>query len=148
MQCLFEELKRRGSCVCPTLKVSLSISGNKAELEKALEAVNRAYPEAKFIIKEINDEVNGLDLKKRNELQSLLQDICPDVDASSSENACVICLEKERKIALIHGTTAHGVVCYACAIKCKFIGRCPVCREPIEGSRRLEDLENSDIKVF
>jgi hypothetical protein len=59
----------------------------------------------------------------------------PEVDEAS---VCVVCQTERRTRGLVHGGTAHYVVCAACAPKCK---DCPVCREEVCRVGTLAQLE-------
>jgi len=54
-----------------------------------------------------------------------------DIHTNVNENLCIICCEKPKNVALIHGDTAHLVCCEECSRKI-FENICPLCRLPIE----------------
>ena len=52
---------------------------------------------------------------------------------SSAAEPCLICCEKPRDAAIIHGRTGCQVTCYGCARKLwKKRDKCPACRRSIE----------------
>jgi hypothetical protein len=46
---------------------------------------------------------------------------------------CVVCLDAPPAAALVHGDSAHFIVCAACARRC-VNAPCPICRRPVERS--------------
>ncbi|CAD7972359.1 unnamed protein product [Amoebophrya sp. A25] len=51
----------------------------------------------------------------------------------SEQELCIVCQEKPRNASFIHGSTAHIVCCYQCAMETmRRDGRCPMCRQRID----------------
>jgi hypothetical protein len=44
-------------------------------------------------------------------------------------NPCIICYERERNVAFLHGNEGHFICCYECAQDCQ---TCPMCRGRVE----------------
>lgn len=57
----------------------------------------------------------------------------PVADEEADDNACLICMERVRNAALVHGEDMHSVTCLECAtalVQAK--GECPLCRRIVE----------------
>jgi hypothetical protein len=56
-------------------------------------------------------------------------------EPASDQNRCIVCLENERSISLIHGATCHSIVCEVC-VRTLILANdrfpCPLCRQPVE----------------
>jgi hypothetical protein len=44
-------------------------------------------------------------------------------------NPCIICYERERNVAFLHGDEGHFICCKECAQTCE---TCPMCRKPVK----------------
>jgi hypothetical protein len=45
---------------------------------------------------------------------------------------CVICLDRPRAVALMHGNSAHHCICRECAGTLGLNDGCPICRKQID----------------
>eukprot|EP00210_Caulerpa_lentillifera_P007420 g7091.t1 len=53
-------------------------------------------------------------------------------DHISVDSRCVICLEKQRTVGFVHGSSMHICVCHDCAQHfSRVVDRCPLCRQTI-----------------
>ncbi|CAM9297862.1 unnamed protein product, partial [Hapterophycus canaliculatus] len=56
---------------------------------------------------------------------------CPE--SEDDETLCIVCMTEKRNACLVHGKTAHMIVCLPCGNRLKEANMgCPVCKRGID----------------
>jgi hypothetical protein len=112
------------------------VAAEKASAASAAKAVAAAKAEAKRL--EMEEEMAAITLRMQSDalrLQQMQAELgvspaapAPHLDAE--ETMCVVCFDAPKQYAML--PCLHMCACEACAQQLLHVGRCPVCREPIE----------------
>ena len=142
MQVFFDEITRRGWEGNLGLQIALEVSGSPENIRALEKRIAEEFPgaEVESFRESMSTKESALLPPMRVELDKLLSQAYPDILVTGDEDPCVVCLHNVRKVALVHNKTAHLCVCNACAMKCQYWSSCPICRLPVDCTRRIEDL--------
>ena len=56
----------------------------------------------------------------------------------NGDDNCIICMSQKRNTVFVHGTDAHQICCYSCAIKVyNNDKKCPTCRKTIDSYAKV-----------
>jgi hypothetical protein len=115
-----EEITRRGWKGTAQISVSLRCTGTELDAAEIVQRIQAEFPDTKVeeFRRDLPTYESALSASKRQNLEDLLAKAYPDLPAADGQEACVVCLGNARKVALLHGSSAHACVCNACAMRC------------------------------
>merc|ERR1711924_467409 len=86
--------------------------------------------------------LNIVDRKALLEEERLASEL--DVDADDKDQQCAICFTKQVAVLLL--PCRHFVTCHRCTVMVRRMGKCPLCRQPIEDVKAAQDMEAGELK--